>query len=129
MKTAIGGAALIAFFALTLILAIPGALANTLSFTSTATQSVTGYAVPTGTGLGNGLVAFILPIVITGLFLMLAGGLRLTGQVNSFIIKLSLFLGSLVGMIGLTAANTDNVPIGLTLVTGTYLITYVWKRV
>lgn len=93
------------------------------------TITVIGNAVPNAAGLTNTIVAFILPIVVAGLFVGLFKGLGVEGGVNTFIIKLSLFIGCLFGMLSDTAAAPTVIPLGLPIIAGVYLVTYIWKGV
>jgi hypothetical protein len=95
----------------------------------TTTVTVIGNAVPNSAGLSNTVVAFILPLIITGFFVVVMRGLKVEGAINTFIIKLGLFLGCIFGMLSETAAAPIAIPIALPIVAGVYLVTYLWKGV
>lgn len=95
----------------------------------TVTQTVTGYAIPNANGLNYGLVPFLLPIIMMGLFAAISKGVGIEGETNSFVIKFGLFIGCLLGMLSLTSSAPTLVPLGFPVVAGVFLITYIWKKV
>jgi len=92
-------------------------------------NTIVGYAIPNSNGLQRGLVPFILPIIVTALFAMLARFMRLPGETNTLIIRVALLVGCLLGMLSLTSSAPTLIPVGFPVVAGVYLITYLWKRV
>ena len=98
-------------------------------FAVTQTQTVIGYAIPNANGLSAGLIPFILPILVTGLFVGLTKFIGLDGSMNSFVIKMGLLIGSLLGMLSLTTANATLIPFAFPFIAAVYLITYLWKGV
>lgn len=109
---------------------IPFAFASTTSTAFTSSGIIiTGYAVPNAITLGYGLIPFILPIVVMGLFATLAGLMQLEGETNSFVIKFGLLVGCLLGMLSLTSTSPTLIPIALPIDAGLFLLTYVWKKV
>lgn len=93
------------------------------------TTTVIGWNFPNGTTLGNGIIAFIVPIIITGLFVGLPVGIGLKGGSVTFMIKLSLLMGCLITMLSLNASNNNLMPIALPIVAGIFFISYLWKGV
>jgi hypothetical protein len=102
---------------------------STSTYTASTTTTITGYAVPNSATLGYALMPFILPIATMSLFILLTGFMDLTGELNSFVIKLGFFIGCLLGMLSLSAVSPTFIPIAFPVVAGVYLLTYVWKRV
>jgi hypothetical protein len=93
------------------------------------TITVIGYATPNASTLGYGLIPFILPIAVAGLFIGLARGIDIQGETSSLILKIGLFTGCLLGMLSLTSSSPTLIPVALPVVSGTYVITYLWKKV
>lgn len=116
-------------FGLYFIPSVPDAEAATTGFTSSVTQTVIGYAIPNASGLSVVVIPFILPILVTGLLLLLTGYMGLDGDISSFIIKFGLLVGCLLGMLSLTASAPTLVPIAFPIDAGVYLVTYIWKKV
>jgi hypothetical protein len=89
--------------------------------------SIIGWNVPDATHLTDGLVAFILPIVVMGLFVGLAHQLGNKGPSNSLLMRVSFFIGCILGMLSLNASPANVVPFAFPIVTAIFLITYIWK--
>lgn len=96
--------------------------------TSSVVVTVTGFAIPSGTTLGYGLIPFFLPVAIMGLFCLFAYFLRLEGEISSFVIKFSLLIGCLFGMLSLTSSAPVLEAIAFPIASGFFLITYAWKK-
>ena len=92
-----------------------------------STTTVIGYAIPDATHLGYGVFLFIMPIAILALFLGLARGMDIGGPSGSFLIRFALLIGSLLGMLSLTASPLNYVPIAFPVVSALYVLTYLWK--
>jgi hypothetical protein len=99
------------------------------SLPTVSARTVIGYAVPNAASLGYGVPLLILPIIIGGLFVGLGYGLSLEGYMGSFLLKLGLLIGCIVGMLSVTSSAPLVVPLAFTLAAATYFITYLWKRV
>lgn len=96
---------------------------------TTTTNTVIGWNVPNGTTLGNGIVAFIIPIIVAGIFVGIPVGLGLRGTPVTFMTKLSILIGCLVSMLSLNASSSNAMPIALPIVAGVFFISYLWKGV
>ena len=118
MVCIIGGMGVLSAFAPSAVMAL-----------TTTTTTIIGQNVPSASKIGNGVVAFILPIVVMGFVVGLANVLGNKGESNSILIKLGLMVGALLGMMSLTPTLANSIPFALPLVAGVYLITYLWKRV
>ena len=109
---------------------IPEAFASsTISGGVTVTSSIIGYAIPNAAGLSAALIPFLLPIVTCGLLIGLTGALKLEGDMQSFVMKLGLLIGCLLGMLSLTFTPADLVPFAFPFIAAVYFITYLWKKV
>lgn len=110
---------------------IPSAYASASSstFSTISAISLIGYAIPNASGLGAALVPFILPILVTGLLLLLTHYMSLGGEINSLVLKVGMFVGCLLGMLSLTASAATLIPFAFPVVSGIYVVTYVWKKV
>lgn len=120
-------------FVLYLIPTLPEAFAGTTTSTfatfTTSTQSIIGYAIPNAAGLSAALIPFLLPIIVCGLLIGLTGALKLEGDMQSFVMKLGLLIGCLLGMLSLTFTPADLVPFAFPFIAAVYFITYLWKKV
>jgi hypothetical protein len=93
------------------------------------TVTITGYAIPNSAGLGYGTIILLIPIIVMGLLVGLTKQIGLEGEVQSFIMKLGLLIGCVLGMLSLNATSPTLIPFAFPIVSAVYFITYVWKKV
>jgi hypothetical protein len=94
-----------------------------------STSTVTGFAIPNAAGLNNGIFSLLIPVVIAGLLLSLMAMIGVEGELNSFIIKLGLMVGGLLGMLSVSSAPATIIPFAIPVVCAIFLVTYMWKKV
>ena len=94
---------------------------------STITTTIIGWNVPNATNLGNGIVALILPFTVMAMF---AGIPLLFEQRGDSIVTMALTgftIGSVAGMLSLTAVSATIIPFAMVIVSGIFLVIWLWK--
>lgn len=125
MRRIIPPLATLALMALAFLIYLPA----TSKIAYAATTTIIGWNFPNGTTLGQGIGAFIIPIIVTGLFVGLPVGIGMRGSAVTLMMKLALLIGTLVAMLSLNASPSNLEPIAFPIVAAVYLVTYLWKGI
>lgn len=97
------------------------------AFPVATTTTVIGWNVPSGTTFNNGLLFLIMPLAVMGLF---AGFPMLFEQRGDIIVTLALIgfsIGSIAGLLSLTASNTTAYPFAIPIIAVLLLIFWIWR--
>lgn len=95
---------------------------------TTTTTTIIGWNVPSGTTFSNGVLFLLMPLATMGLF---AGFPMLFEQRGDIIVTLSLVgfaVGSVAGLLSLTASNTTAYPFAIPVIAVFLLIMWLWKQ-
>jgi hypothetical protein len=94
---------------------------------ATTTITITGWNVPSGTTFGHGLVVLLLPMATMALFAGLPLMVEQRGPIVVTMALIGLTIGSVIGMMSLTATGPTDISFGFVVVSGLSLILWLWK--
>lgn len=114
----------LALMALAMLLYFVPRLPEAIAATTT---TVTGWNVPSGTTFQHGLVALVLPMATMSLFASLPMIVDQRGPIVVTMALIGLTLGSIIGMMSLTATGATDISFGFVVVSGLFLVLWLWK--
>jgi hypothetical protein len=94
---------------------------------ATTTITITGWNVPSGTTFQHGLIVLILPMATMALFAGLPLMVEQRGPIVVTMGLIGLTIGSVIGMMSLTATGPTDISFGFVVVSSLFLILWLWK--